>query len=268
MLARQTTIVSADSCVRCLAFAHQLPEAHGSRPAASRRDELTSTWNDRFLSIETARNGQFCSYPPQSPDFASLAWKASYPSFKDSAVPSNFVHQMPSNPYQTPTAISEPGRVLHTTVADNESGCLGVSHRAFRQHRRAAICLILSISLFSALISIDMFRRVSIVDGVISLIFPVVLLAVTAKMMSWRTTADTEITLERYSDVANNMRRHCLWTGPALCAVGVAQMARVPARWQLFVCPCLASGPLIFGCAFLWPRVLAPDNSRQQRPAS
>ena len=83
----------------------------------------------------------------------------------------------------------------------------------------------------------------------------IVLLIVSTKVMSWRKVSDAELTLKKYADVSKNIRRHCLWIGPAIFAVGVAQMIWVPERWHIFVCPCLVSGPLVFGCAFLWPRV-------------
>ena len=162
---------------------------------------------------------------------------------------------MHANPYQAPTAISEPRAVSEITASGIEPGCDGIPYEGFRQYRRAALCFVLTMFLFFALISVDMFRHMSMVDGTISLTVPLVLLIVSAKLMSWRKVADADLTLKKYSDVSKNIRRHCLWTGPAILAVGVAQMIWVAERWHIFVCPCLASGPLVFGCAFLWPRV-------------
>ena len=161
---------------------------------------------------------------------------------------------MHANPYQAPTAISKPAAAPGATASGNESDCDGIPHEGFLQYRRAVACCALTMSLFFALISVDMFRQISMVDGAISLTMPTVLLMASARVICWRKAADAELTLSKYSHVSQSIRRHCLWAGPAVLAVGVAQLIWAPEGVRIFVCPCLVSGPLLVGCAFLSPR--------------
>lgn len=159
---------------------------------------------------------------------------------------------MHANPYQPPTGISDPVVV----EASIDPDCDGISHESFLRYRRAVCCFGLTMFFLFAAVSFEVFLSMSMIEGTVSLIAPVGLLVALVQFMSWRTLADTEFTRKNYWDTCAKFRGLCLCWGPTVFAVGLIQFVWVPERFTMIFVACLFGGPLLFGCAFLWPRAV------------
>lgn len=156
---------------------------------------------------------------------------------------------MTINPYLSP-AIDE--------SAKKEAGdSPGYSQQGYIQYRRAVACLLVTLAVFFALISVSMFSQSMIGDALIASIFPMAIFVAVYQFLKKNTASQAE--LRRYRTASSTLRPLCFVFGPLMFVCGIVQMMWVPTQWQLFPWSFLVGGPATLVCGFLWPRM---ENDR------